>query len=89
MSDDLRAQVMTPGHCTFCGGPAERGLSGAWWHTEASCHPPAFTIVRGGEVPDGPLGFAAQWPPRFKPGPYKSPGSFDQAQETPHAKERG
>jgi hypothetical protein len=73
MADDLRSKVMTPGHCTFCGEAAERGLSGAWWHIGQSCNPPAFTVVRGGEVPAGPLGLAAQWPPRFKLGPYEGP----------------
>lgn len=72
MADDLRAKVMTPGHCTFCGGPAERGLSGAWWHTGEFSHP-MYGAVRGGEVPAGPLGLAAQWPPRFQPGPYEGP----------------
>ncbi|MCP9947219.1 hypothetical protein [Actinomadura madurae] len=72
MADDLRAQVMTAGHCTFCGEPAERGLSGAWWHLGQSCNVGA-AVVPAGAVPAGPLGLAAQWPPRFKPGPYEGP----------------
>nr|BFE31366.1 hypothetical protein GCM10010200_036170 [Actinomadura rugatobispora] len=72
---------MTPGHCTFCGRPAERGLSGAWWHTEQSCNP-SYTIVPAGAVPAGPLGFAAQWPPSFKPGQYEGPGPIDTTQQT-------
>lgn len=28
---------MTPGTCAACGGAAERGPSGAWWHLSESC----------------------------------------------------
>lgn len=70
MADDLRARVMTPGHCTFCGAPAERGLYGAWWHIGQPCNP-AYGVVP-----------AAQWPPRFKPGPCRGPDALDQSEAT-------
>ena len=66
MTADVRSLVMLPGHCSFCGQPAEPSQSGAWWHTDESCHP-SYGIARGGEVPNGPLGFAAIWPARFIP----------------------
>lgn len=61
---DLRTQVMTPGHCGFCGQPAEQAPSGRWWHLQPTDHP-MYAIVRGGQIPAGPLGLAATWPPRF------------------------
>jgi hypothetical protein len=63
---DLRAIALTPGTCSFCGRPAERGLSGAWWHTGTSCNQ-SYGVMPAGSVPAGPLGWRASWPPRFIP----------------------
>ncbi|GGN47296.1 hypothetical protein [Streptomyces fuscichromogenes] len=39
------------GHCSQCGGAAEQGRSGAWWHTGTPCgsQPAHFTP---GPAPD-------------------------------------
>ncbi|MCP2339198.1 hypothetical protein [Actinomadura rupiterrae] len=66
MTEPSRAQVMKPGHCSFCGGPGERGPSGAWWHTGESCHT-GYGVLPAGAVPRGPLGGPGEWPPRFVP----------------------
>lgn len=42
-----------PGTCSSCGGRAERGPSGGWWHTEASCS--ANPQTDG--IPSGPVQF--------------------------------
>jgi hypothetical protein len=72
VADSIRAAVMTVGHCSFCGGPAERSvISGAWWHLDQSCgHGPngGAVAVPAGAIPKGPLGWNAQWPARFVPG---------------------
>lgn len=33
-----RTDGIETGTCSACGAPAERGSSGAWWHTGATCH---------------------------------------------------
>ncbi|MEU6952079.1 hypothetical protein [Streptomyces sp. NPDC045714] len=33
----MSGSQMTPGTCSACGGEAECGPSGGWWHTGTSC----------------------------------------------------
>jgi hypothetical protein len=62
-----RALVMVPGRCTSGGRPAEQHKgSRRWWHTGESCRP-RYAVVHPGDVPPGPLGRSAEWPPRFTP----------------------
>lgn len=69
LDDDLRAQVLVPGRCSFCGRPAEQHtISRRWWHTGISCRP-AYGICGAGDLPAGPLGWHARWPARFEAEP--------------------
>lgn len=65
----VRATVMIPGRCSFCGRPAEQhAVSRRWWHTAESCHP-RYAIVGPGDVPSDRLGWQARWPARFEQKP--------------------
>lgn len=54
--------LITPGHCSACQAPAERGRSGAWWHSQGqSC---GRLDARFEAAPDEPQERQQQGPPR-------------------------
>ena len=47
------SRMITPGRCTGCGRPAERGRSGTWWHTDGpGCGQPGVRFEPAEDSPE-------------------------------------
>lgn len=49
----MKRPLITTGRCSHCGGAAERGRTGGWWHNPGPCPSPK-PLGTATFVPDAP-----------------------------------